>query len=216
MPAGTAAAACPEGSVTAMSTSAKISTKSVILLGALFIAVAFIGVLAGNWFVGLRRAKAFNEARPGMRPWTECKLHEGDVFPSVELLGLDGNPIITDSIIPGKKSIMLFLSISCHPCTEAIESWKEYEDKLPPDLQIFGICCTDYEYAEVYKKKTGFPFPLYCDTANRFPKHFGLRAFPSMVGLNEDGRIIFVRTGWSGDFSPPDVLELMAPGEPSI
>ena len=151
-----------------------------------------------------------------MRPEMECKLVEGDIFPSVELTGLDGAPVNTESIISGKKSIMLFLSISCHPCTEAIDSWKEYENNLPPDLEVLGICCSDPEYAEVYKKKTGFPFPVYCDTEHRFPGDFGIRAFPSMIGLDENGRIVFVRIGWSEDFSPPEVLELMADSEPSI
>jgi len=187
----------------------RFSRISLVLIGLAVIAVAFLGVTAGLWFVNWRQDQAYDQQVQAMRHGEGSLFQPGDFFPAVELVDLSGNSDNIAVLAHGQKTLMLLMSIGCDPCTEAIQTWKQDADKSPSDLQVLGICQGDFEYAQVYKKKTGFPFPLYCDTGHVFPAECGLDVFPSVVGLTADGRVAFLREGRHADITLLDAYDLI-------
>ncbi len=189
-----------------MSEEIRITRRNLILLGFAVLAVAFLGVLAGNWFMEMRQARKYDN-RMSMRRHASALIKEGDQFPSVELIDLNSESANTDFLVEGHKTVIITLEPGCEPCALVAEEWQQYADDIPHDLDIFGITNVDARQALEYKEKTGFPFPVYCDTARTFTTVYGLEAFPTVIGLDDVGRVSFVSEGWPGGLSPIDAYE---------
>jgi peroxiredoxin len=166
-------------------------------------------VVAGRWYVDWKQSRAYDQQLKAMRHGRGSLLKPGDPFPDVEVVGLNGSPSGTLKIVEDQTTLLLLVSVGCEPCTEMINTWKQDLNDLPSDVQVIGICQGDPEYAEVYMKKTGFPFLLYCDTGYVFPSKYGLDVFPSMVGLTADGLIAFLFEGRHATISLLDGSDLI-------
>jgi peroxiredoxin len=188
----------------------RFSKTSLVLIGLAIITVAFLGAVAGRWFVDWRQDQAYNRQVQAKRRGQESLLKPGDLFPAVEVINHNGKSENTAALAHRQKTLVLLMSVGCDPCTEAIQTWKRDVDELPSDLQAFGICQGEYEYADVYKNKTGFPFPVYCDTSHVLPAKYGLDVFPSVVGLAGDGRVAFLREGRHADITLLHAYDLIA------
>ncbi len=196
-----------------MSGDIRVSKKGLagIALGALIVAIS--GVFLGSWFIGWRQVSAdqselfrqhFNRlgiVEKGMQP------------PQVEIIDIDGQPFYLKDLVSGQNTVVLFMSVGCDPCTEAIEQWKEYAADIPEGLQVIGVNNGDCDDVGDYIAMTGMPYPVYCDTAHVLALDYGINQYPSIMGIGSDGVIAFLGAGMYEFFTPQNALELILENE---
>lgn len=177
-----------------------------IILGVFIVSVS--GVLLGSWFVGWKASAGQDEIykahfnrlgilRPGMPP------------PRVAVLDTAGNEHSLPDLISGRRTILLFLSLGCDPCTDVVERWRQFADALPADVQIIGINNGQCDGVPEYIAETKMPYPVYCDTAHSLPLEYDIVQFPSIMGISRKGTIAFLGAGVFSGFTLRDALNLI-------
>jgi len=129
--------------------------------------------------------------------------------PDVPLTDLEGYPVQTAALLEGRDTILLFVSLGCEACEDLVRSWKGLRDQIPDDVQVLAIADDEPEYARKFAEEHGFPFPLYCDEKGRFTHRYKVNLFPTVVGVPSDGRIAFVGSAVSPEFTPAQAVELL-------
>ena len=183
-----------------------INAKTIILIAGVLIA-AFLGVIGATEYLEWRKSSNFEKKVGGLETGESTLLRQGNKFPQVELVGLDGTSTNSQTLGEGTNILYLFLSVGCDPCTEAIASWIKFQGQIPDNVKIYGLCEDDVDYTKVYVAKTGFPFPVYCDTGHVFSVRYDMDVYPSAVGVRDDGTIAFVRHGINESFSPIEAAQ---------
>lgn len=178
----------------------KLSPKTAAIYIVVVLVVAFIGVLAGNWFVEWRRGGPAELDRQQWLADNQTSFMIGDPFPNEEVFALDGSIDSSLNLVSGSKTLVLFIAPGCGPCKLAIEEYKKDYEDLPSDLRVIGISTSDTASTAAYKAETGFPFEMYCDPNLMFTQQYDVVQFPSMVGIDEQGRVIFAVHGYREDF----------------
>ncbi|MDH3937070.1 MAG: peroxiredoxin family protein, partial [candidate division Zixibacteria bacterium] len=173
--------------------STRTKKKFAILVGLGIIAAAFVGLVAGNEYVGWRLGSAAVKGSGPGNPHEVGLLKAGEMFPDVELFDLEGNRVSTHQFIGKKSTVVMFMIVDCAPCTQAIDQWKTYTDTLSADLQLVGICVAEVKQARAYSEESDIPFALYCDTDLSFHSNYEISRFPSLVGLSANGDIEFMQ-----------------------
>jgi peroxiredoxin len=199
--------------LTDMPETPKPSIKSIVLYGLAVLVVAFVGVLAGNWFVEWRRGQPLKISADNWAALNRTSLNGGDPFPSEELLDPDSNVVNIGAVLDGRKTVIVFLAPGCEPCAMAIDNWKKEAGKLPAGLAVMGIANGGPAEVREYRDKTEFPFPVYADPHYLYTQQYDISSFPTTVGLGGDGRVAFVMHGFDEDFSLTDANELIAQSE---
>ncbi len=198
-----------------MSEKQSIGAKAAILYGIAIIVVAFIGVVLGNWFVEWRRGSQVTPL-PELENWqaqNNSSLRFGDAFPNEELLDLDSNSVTIDSLIAGKKVLVFMISPGCGPCGQAMKKWGAEVDELPEDVLLMAIAIGDVVEMRAYRDKIGIPFPIYCDLFMLYTQQYDLTTFPSIIGLDDEGKVAFVWHGYSQRYSLMDYYEFISSGK---
>ncbi|MCP4582916.1 MAG: redoxin domain-containing protein [candidate division Zixibacteria bacterium] len=188
----------------------KVTRTGLVLYGIAILVVAFVGVLMGNWLIGARQTQTYEHQIRQIRQHVTALIKDGDQFPSMELIDLDSKPINALTLFENHKNLLITISPGCKPCALTIAEWQEYIDTIPSDIRIIGIIDANPGQARAYISETDFPFVMYCDTSHVLPDKYGLQAFPSVVGIDEKGRVVFVREGWLEGFTPLDAYEIFA------
>ncbi len=187
-----------------MSNNQKPSVKSIILYGLAIIVVAFVGVLAGNWFVNWRQGDQQSAAYGDVNM---SLLKIGEAFPVEELVDLDSNIVSTGDFAAGKPALILFISPGCEPCKMALDVWAGEIPEISDKVSVFAIAAGDVSDIVAYKAKIGVDFPVYCDVDYLFPQQYDITSFPSIVGVTKNRLVAFVVHGYSEDFTLADAYE---------
>ncbi len=170
-----------------------------------------IGVLAGTLALGLGacgKEQGAASRTPPSHTRAEVRLDEpgpirpGTTFPNVSLTTLDGRTLGADELLLGKQSLVLFASTTCEACHELIETWSKEADGLPGDVQIVTVLDEDVDFARKWREKTGFMFPLFCDTRSAFSQEHDMSVYPTVVGVSPEGRVKFVMRAATPLFTP--------------
>jgi len=199
-----------------MTKNASLSKKAMILYGLAIIAVAFIGVVAGNWFVQWRQ-----ERPPEVTPETweisnRSMLNKGDLFPDEQLVNMEGDTVMAASIFGGRKNLVLFIATGCEACGMAIDSWKKDVDDLPADVFVWGMGVGGVDGLRAYKEETGFPFPVYCDIDIMYPQQYDLGTFPTVIGLDAEGKVALIMQGYSQKYGLQDYCDYLSKVEQEV
>ena len=94
-----------------------------------------------------------------------------------------------------------------------LDHWKEEIDNLPDDVLVWGIGVGGVEGLRAYKEETGFPFPLYCDVDLMYPQQYDLGTFPSVIGLDADGKVAMIMQGFSQQYGLKDYSDYLSEAE---
>ena len=187
----------------------EINVKTAVIYGLAVIAVAFIGVIAGNWFVQWRNPGYQPPSPADWQATNRSSLNEGDQFPVENLCDLDSNIVNVADLIGKQTTLLLFVAPGCEPCKMAIDSWKQEVDDLAGRVTVLGIAAGEVTEVAAYAKKTEFPFPIYCDVDLLYVQQYDLTSFPTVVGLNDSGQVSCVLHGFNSDFDLTDAAELV-------
>lgn len=185
-----------------------LSWKTILGVAAGVFIMGFLGTLAGTAVTAWRERQQRERRLAGLHQGESTGLRAEAPFPVVDVLDLDGSPVSTEDLVGTGEAIIFFVSIGCERCTDAVLAWGKGIDRLPDDVQVFGLCDDELEYVRVYAEKTGFAFPLYCDSEAVFSERYDVNVFPSVVGVS-GGVISFVRHGIGEGFTPERAYGLL-------
>ncbi len=182
----------------------KKKTVNTLLLTVGFLAVGFIGVLAGHLFVNWRNADA------GTKPYEMEKIPFaiGEPFPNVTLTDIERREISLAEAIRGQNTIILYITPTCGACHQLVRSWIKLGDQIPSDLNVIMVSGGDFDVTMDYMEGKNFPFPVYCDTLRILNRDYHFNRFPRIMGIDRIGRYAFLVHGPFRDFTPESALDL--------
>jgi len=118
--------------------------------------------------------------------------------PDFSVVTLDGRSLSLDDL-KGKVVLMDFWATWCAPCRESTPSLKRFAERSKQDsFVILGISAdSDGAKLQEYLARESVGWPQYWDKVRTIENLFGVRALPTFVVLDGDGRIVYANTGWS-------------------
>lgn len=147
---------------------------------------------------------------PGLPPpGTVTPLEPRMKFPPVPVKGLDGQATDAAALVQGRDSIVLFISLGCESCEDLTALWTRLQGELPQGLNVIGVANEEPDFAKKYLAEHPFPFPLYCDTGAVFEESFKIRAYPSVVGVLDNGSVAYVGKAVTTEFTPKKAVDLL-------
>jgi len=199
----------------------KPSNRRKALLFLAFAAGAAIMVVAGNR-VGHELAHRRDEAAMAdrvarMNDGDATGLRAGELFPAVVLTtpaNQNGVTARVDShtIVAGREALVFFLSEDCEPCTQAARRWSDPSAQVPAEALIVGIIDQPPAVRDRYVAQHQISFPVLSDSADVFGREYGVEVYPTLVGVDANGTMVFVRHGMDDGFTPGVALELLRAG----
>ncbi|HWO57832.1 MAG TPA: redoxin domain-containing protein [bacterium] len=181
------------------------SRARLVVLAVIVLVAAFLGVMAGNAYLEWRSNRAMAERVEQAKSGQASRLHPGDLLPDVPVVAIDGMATGMQAFARDGDLIVLFIATDCEPCAEAVAVWnRETPESGTP--RVVGVCANDVDYARVYAQKSGFRFPLLCDTAAVFAEEYAMDIIPSVIGVRRGGRIAYIRHGIGQGFTLSDAI----------
>lgn len=178
-----------------------------VLAGVGILLMAFLGVMAGNQYLSWRESSDLQDRLEDAAAGEGSALRIGQQLPSVAIVGAEEVTSDVTSFSKDSDCIIVFLSITCEPCTKSVQAFGE--GARSGDIRVVGICEDDVEYAKVYAQKNAIPFPVFSDTGSVFFEQYGVNVFPTVVGVSRGGEIAFVRHGADTGFDFGDAVKLL-------
>lgn len=131
------------------------------------------------------------------RPWPR-----GRATPALQLPALDGQPW-TLAAARGHPVLLNFWASWCEPCRAEMPSLQQLAAQHQGQgLQVMAINYREGEAAvRRFLAGTGLALPVLYDRDGAAAKAFGVRTFPGTVGIDRQGKAVFVVTGevdWAG------------------
>jgi peroxiredoxin len=104
------------------------------------------------------------------------------------------------------------LSSNCEPCTDAVQRWSESVADLPGGVVLFGVIDGAPEERRAYVMANNVAFPVLSDSADVFGREYGMEVYPTVVAVDANGTMVFVRHGIDEGFTPSVAVELLRAG----
>ena len=145
--------------------------KGMVKLFNIFILAAILGLLACDSGVGF--------------------LAEGDKAPDFTLPDLDGNPVSLNSLLQGKKEVLLnFWASWCPDCRREIPRLNEFAEKYKDKVEIVGINLKESkETTGSFTNAYGIGYRILLDGEGETARLYGIIGVPTNVLISRDGLI---------------------------
>ena len=116
-------------------------------------------------------------------------------YPDFTAISLTGDTL-TEKDLLGKITFIDFWFNSCSPCVAAFGDIENVYKKLKdnPRFQFISFCTDPIDWAKESAKKYQLPYPVYPIKRQQFSTLL-LSGFPFMLIVNEEGKIIYYKTG---------------------
>jgi hypothetical protein len=168
--------------------------------GILFIVIVG-GVVVGFLIAGhLNRrgvAGEFELGSAGLLNRTALKV--GDVFPEVNVGDGQNDTIPLMPELGGRKAILCFVSRGCEPCVDLVSFLKENGLPAPSRSRVVLLA------AGIQGYESG---DFDCFLVDRPTiDELGIRMFPTVIGVDPEGRVAFVSSGFSRALTAPIIEE---------
>lgn len=150
------------------------------------------GVLCG-FFIATKTGIAGRIARSPLNPATmenQTSLRLNGIWPLVQVSDAQGQPVTLDTILSRRKTVISIVSGGCDACRlfleEFVQTWRESDSlyqfvllSVHPDFFIKNHNCRAFRITQESLDKYAF------------------HQFPTIVGVDESGRIKFVSSGYT-------------------
>lgn len=168
----------------------------VLKAAVLFVVIAggvAAGFLIANHLVNRQAARGFDFKPSDLL--NQSALAIGDTLPDITVCDECDSTLALVPVVSGCKTILGFVSRGCEPCDELVEFLKERHLPQSGRCQVVllaaGIQGYDAQDFDIYRVSR----PT-IDTLQ-------IRIFPTVIGLNPDGRVTFVSSGFSRVMTGP-------------
>ncbi|HEU4930244.1 MAG TPA: redoxin domain-containing protein [Candidatus Krumholzibacteria bacterium] len=196
------------------------SLRKVLLVIALITGAA-LAIVAGN-YVGhelahRREAAKMADQVSGMNTGESSALRAGDPFPVVSLVtppdSSGGTTRVSSSdLVAGRAALVFFLSTDCDPCTKAVQRWSQSIAEVPTSVLLFGIIDRAPEVRDAYVAENEVSFPVLSDSDDTFGREYDMGIYPTIVAVDANGTMVFVRHGVDEGLTPGVALEMLHAG----
>jgi hypothetical protein len=167
------------------------------------------GILLGNRVVAVRNRQAMNDRAARVETGEATKLRAGQMFPPLRVMVPGGGVVELPEALRGRPALVVVVSLECGPCLEALLGWAEAPDS-PGASSVVAVCDDPPEAALDFAGRVSFPFPLYADAGRVLREAYDVTVYPTVVGLDETGLMVFVSHGIGPAFSPEEGLRRIA------
>lgn len=120
------------------------------------------------------------------------KCVDGDL-PNFRLTNLEGN-IVDSETLKGKPTIINFWFTTCAPCIEEIPLLNQIESEYKKEVNFVAITFQDSNTVSPFLENMDFNF-LHLVNSKEYLKTFGFFAYPKILILNKNLRIIKIENG---------------------
>lgn len=111
--------------------------------------------------------------------------------PALSLATLDGNAI---KLASGRRQTFLVFSTTCGFCRETMPVWRTLLKSLPTDGRVVALSLDSENDTRTYLDEEPLPIPIVA-LGEKERSLFGLGPVPHMMTVDEQGRIVYARTG---------------------
>lgn len=193
------------------------STGKVTAVVAIVIAVAIAYLVANRSRetpADQARQVAASDSLPDTTRSEPVGLDVGARFPSVNLIAEPDSAdamanISSRDVIGAHSALVLFVAQNCDPCNATVKSWSESLSGLPSDVLVFGVINASPEARNGYRVLTDAMFPIYSDSEGAFGSNYGVAVYPTVVGVDADGKVVFVQNAPDPAFTPDTAVALL-------
>ena len=192
-----------------------------ILLFIAFVTGAVLVVMGGNR-VGHELAHRREDERlakkiQSLNSGETTALRSGDPFPSVTLITPPDstgttNRVNASELVAGRAALVFFLSTNCEPCREAVRRWSDGATDVSGSVLLIGIIDQSPDVRDAYVAENDVSFPVLSDSDDVLGREYGMEVFPSVVGVDANGTMVFVRHGVDEGFTPAVALDMLHAG----
>lgn len=121
-------------------------------------------------------------------------LRVGDPVPAVALVGVDpGGAFIAG--VSGKRTAVLFFSVDCPRCQNAIPVFNEAERRFGSEVDFVAVALNARNSVEPFVKTHIVRTRILIDERGTVAKHFGISEVPTLFLVNPAGIITWVEVG---------------------
>ena len=193
------------------------SSRKMKLVVAL-IAGAALAIIAGQYAgheLAHRRERDRLAARiKSLNSGESTALRAGDPFPAVTLVtppDSSGNNARVNSseLLAGRAALVFFMSTNCEPCREAVRRWSDGATEVSGSVLLVGIIDQPAEVRDAYVMENAVSFPVLSDADDVLGREHGMEVYPSVVAVDANGTMVFVRHGVDEGFTPAVALEML-------
>ncbi len=160
-------------------------------------AVILFIVIAAGVFVGIYVATATGITdKINLRPSTpanmdnQTRLELNQLWPLVAAADTSGRPVILDTAISGRKTVVAFVAVGCDACRLFLDKFAEAGTESNKAFQLVLLAQNPAYFIERYD---GRAFRVTQEVLDEHSVH----AFPTIVGINEQGSVVFVSSGFT-------------------
>ncbi len=152
----------------------------------------------GEWYddqlTRLRNRIKDNQARQTLQA-------NGREVPDFTLNDIDGHSLSLYSL-RGKYVVLDFWGSWCVWCMKGVPKMKEYYNKYAGKFEILGIDCneTENKWKQAVKDYQLPWLNVYCTNDSNVKRLFGIKAFPTKIILNPEGKIVMSVEGEDPSF----------------
>jgi peroxiredoxin len=154
---------------------------------------------AGTWLLAM-----FLVASAGIQYWAHSvfkpsrptlSLKEGATAPSLSLQDLDGTQVSLDSF-RGRVVILDFWATWCKPCRAELKTLKSWWDQeratgLLDSVDVLAVNLEEpASLVERFVTTSAVPFRVLLDTDGAVAQAYGVRALPTLVVIDREGRVV--------------------------
>lgn len=136
-------------------------------------------------------------AIPRFEMWVFAPKMEGRAAPESQILDLSGREVLIP--FSGRKQILLFWATWCGPCSAELALYNRAvkEKKLPAD-QVLAISIGEQaETVQAAVRERGYKFSVYVDPGGVTAGSYQVRATPTSLFVDRDGKIALFSMGLS-------------------
>ncbi len=126
------------------------------------------------------------------RPVSSTKVKLGDTAPDFSLSDLQGNPIGLHRTAKENKLVLVnFWATWCGPCRLEMPIFEKiYLERKEEGFEILAISVKeDSKVVKDYLDKKPVSFPILLDPDGTVAEQYGIRAFPTTLLVNPDGKV---------------------------
>lgn len=183
-------------------------------LGALLLiaAAGAAGVIGGQEFLHWKERRDKEQKLLRVDHGAATQLRAGDPFPLLALGRYEEGRVRADSLMAGRPHLVFLVSVGCDACTEAVRAASADVGELPPGVDVLAIADESPIYTRAYEMESGYAFPVYSDAEDKLTREYDVDVFPTIVGVDEHGRMSFVRHGAENFSLPAAARQLLGEG----
>ena len=163
---------------------------------------AFLGIWAGNYFSSRKIQEA--EVNPSVN---QIAFKPGDHFPNAKIKNLTGEKVDLYDLISDKKTILLFLTIGNIVCQEEINKWSAIYPLLSSEYIVLGVFPEPLNQLQNYQKEKTINFTVLNDPLAAFVSQYKINSYPTLIGVDQNQKIIFIQTEYFTGTKPEDFLK---------